>query len=316
MQNRRRVIHCPDEKRIGKKEYSGVYGPGQPGPADSYIGNNLLHKDENRAIVRGGGAQHMLRIMMLGFFGILLAGGTLVMHDEYERYLRGADDLKVGDSFLENDIDLLIFTYQKYKEGVFTAGDLFWGLYKYLLFVPGFVFCVLLILLPMPAPLCFDRKRRLVYTFKGGHVWMADFDTMPMWIVSSLTRGKSGLVRTTNLICLYRQDGKAWKRSFKFSIAALRYFRESWAWHDGFPDGAWRWMIDYMDKGPEAVHDRIYKVGMMDLLTPFTRKLPDDIEARVDRLIEEAGGAPGDTNLPPRPPPDPLGAFLGQFPGR
>ena len=317
MQNRRPVIHCVDEKSSRREGYSGVYGSLHPGEADSYIGSNLLHKDENRAIVRGGGLQHGGRILLLVFFAIFVMGGGGVIYRDYQHFHGTADDLKRGRTFIEREIDLVEYRIREYERGNITLSEAFLRGVNYLFFFPALTFLLITIFWPMPAPLCFDRRRRLVYTFKRGTVRLVDFDAMPMDASMSLMKQSSGTFRTVNFMCLYRWNGQVWKPSFRFAIATHRYFSEPlWVNHGDYAHRSWRWMIDYMDKGPEAVHDRIYKIGILNLLTPFTRKLPDDIEARVDRLIEEAGGAPGDTNLPPRPPPDPLGAFLGQFPGR
>ena len=288
----------------------------------AYIGHQALSMDNTHAVIRSDIDYYRKRFIafyFIGFAAIVGGGQTLIEYEKF--YNRGPvcnhieiiegekkrnypaqgnsifDYLKEMKCNIERPVLLAI----KFKENVTDAlvtAVLHTDVFSLILFVLSFSILLYLSLRRNPPPLVFDRKRRLVYTFRHGRVWLCDWDALSTSTVFEIFRRRGLGVR------LYAEDGKGGWEPRWFSVATHYYWAEMppiELWNEHMMDREGRvichqvWLLRYMELGPQAVHAVLPFTGVMDWLLPRAGRLPGDLEDRVDALLAAQGGkAPGD----------------------
>ena len=305
MHTRYPIAHSPPPKFVHNPEYNGIYGPKQPLPdATPYIAANLLDKNNQRAVVRGGVTYfHLNKVLIMLLLFILPL--NLGVYTTYKS-IKGLYNLPIdgpirrGMHYIEFEMHMVKSLYYRYQNNKTTLSSVINYHGKSIFLLSGLFFTLLLLLWPAPPPLIFDRQRRLVYTYHKSKLYITSFDAMPLLAsVSKLEiEGRSHeYLRASNGLFLCTWKENSWQ-PYPFSIATHHYFGEPKLGY--YAHRTWNWMIAYMDEGAHAVPEPVKGIGWLNILSPFSRKLPRDIETQVDQLLAKVGSIPGDTSLPSR----------------
>lgn len=290
---------------------SGVLGPRDKDPAVlPYMGQHILALDGDRVVVRGGGGTHALRfVLLVAVLAPVLAAALMLMVLDILRFMgRSAGSCTtytqtdtgitpvyealpatVGGYFQEQACNFaLIFDSNSVfptlgaKLGALMALH---GPLIVLILLP--LLGLLLILRRTPAPLVFDRKRRVVYTYAKGALWMAPWEGLQMSVFGgpfttapafALCKNGTGPARWFVLAGFH---GRGEWRAPALAAIGLDWLHR---W-----DGMRCWLAFYMERGPERIHGVFRGRGIGNLLAPREGKLPADLTNQIDALTLTRG---------------------------
>ena len=295
-------------RALGLSEWqSGIVGPKDKDPEVlPYMGHHILSLTNDCVAVRAGGGTHAWRFVL---FAMILAPPfvvALVLEAQSLLQFYAID----GGNCVTYDPDPVFTPVPTNPFGyitsracdialIFDANSIYetMGAKIKALLDPFVLPLLVLIVIPLialitvlrrtPAPLVFDRTRRLVYTQASGKLWAAPWDGLQMSVFG-------GPFTTTPAVALF-ENGTGQGRWFvlagyharkefrapRLTMLGLDWFKR---W-----DGMRCWLVAYMEQGTQGLHGQFNGRGVGDLLAPRQATLADDLVTRVDALDMPTG---------------------------
>jgi hypothetical protein len=305
------AIKAPKALGLSKWQ-SGIVGPKDKDPELlPYLGHHIIDLNEDRVVVRAGGGTHAWRfvlfVMILAIplaVALALELQALLAFSIYSggrcvTYVPAGDGFEVATQLLEPSVWNYVYSRACEVALIFDPNSIYPTLSaKLAAFINPLrfpfllIFAVLLIgflvrLRRTPAPLVFDRRRKLVYTHANGKLWAAPWDGLQM-------RSFVGPFTTTPAFALF-ENGNGTGRWFVLAgyharkeFRAPRLVMLGLDWMKRW-DGMRCWLVVFMEQGPSDLHGRYVGRGFGDFIAPRQANLPDDIATKVDGLNIPAG---------------------------